>query len=79
MKPTIGRIVHYVYGEAEHRPAIIVHVWSPETVQLQVFNDTDPQGRANDARPQVDWQTSVPQDEDEKAPGTWHWPERVDA
>lgn len=49
-RPKEGRIVHYVMGhgphKGEHRPAIVVKVWGPECVNLQVFtdgeNDCDP-------------------------------------
>ena len=81
--PSIGRIVHYVLehgGEIHHRPAIIVHVWSPGhfmgTSQLQVFTDGDG-GAYNDGLPNVVWRTSVVQDEAEKKAGTWHFPEYV--
>jgi len=30
VKPTIGRIVHYILKTGEHRPAIIVRVWPGE-------------------------------------------------
>lgn len=60
--PSIGRIVTYVFPEAEGgmiRPAIIVRVWSdnptPATaVQLQVFTDA-----GNDRQEPVVWKTSV--------------------
>lgn len=78
--PSIGRIVHYVLPAGQHRPAIIVHVWSPGhfmgTSQLQVFCDGDG-GAYNDGLPNVVWRTSVVHDEETKAPGTWHWPEFV--
>lgn len=85
MKPTVGRIVHYVLpggsrNEGQHRPGIVVHIWSDRMeygglVQLQVFTDSDKDGRYNDQLPPVYWATSVKQDEEAKAPGTWHWPE----
>lgn len=88
--PSPGRIVHYVLPDGnypgEHRPAIIVKVWNdkdgnpqPDSlVNLQVFTDS-----VNDfitAHPGgsgIMWRTSVHNDEDEKALGTFHWPERV--
>lgn len=87
--PSVGRIVHFVTDknhnfrdEGVHRPAIIVHVWAPGhfmgSVQLQVFTDGNGQGH-NDGTPNVIWATSVTHDEDEKKPGTWHWPEHVPA
>lgn len=78
----VGRIVHYVLTETtnherrhEHRPAIIVHAWNDETVQLQVFTDASndgPQGGTG-----VVWRTSV-MHSDEHLPGTWHFPERIE-
>ena len=86
MKPTIGRIVHFVRAvtpvSTVERPAIIVHVWDEGsgeyggTVQLQVFNDGDG-GPSNDGLPNVTWETSVPFSAD-KGGFSWHWPERDD-
>ena len=77
MNPSIGRIVHYVLPDGtypgEHRPAIIVRTWSPTTVQLQVFVDGT---NDYDDYAGTIWATSVSQDEETKAPRTWHWPER---
>ena len=82
MKPSVGRIVHYVLPSGQvgaHRPAIVVHVWpggsgnpypDGETVQLQVFMD----GSNDWYFTSIHWATSVTHDEG-KAPGTWHWPE----
>ena len=82
MKPTIGRIVHFVqkkpagYGDAlVHLPAIIVAVWGDTCVNLQVFMD----GTNSDADEtnRVKWVTSATLDEAETPqPRTWHWPER---
>ena len=82
MKPTIGRIVHFVqknpvgYGEGVvHLPAIIVAVWGEACVNLQVFTagTNSDSGETN----RVKWTTSVTLDETEDPqPGTWHWPER---
>lgn len=82
MKPTIGRIVHFVqkkpegYGEGNiHLPAIIVAVWGDSCVNLQVFTDgssSEGQHYANG----VKWVTSATLDEDVMQPRTWHWPER---
>ncbi len=82
MKPTIGRMVHFVqkkpagYGDAlVHLPAIIVAVWGDSCVNLKVFTD----GTNSDAEEtnSVKWVTSVLLDETETPqPRTWHWPER---
>jgi hypothetical protein len=82
MKPTIGRIVHFVqkkpagYGDAlVHLPAIIVAVWGDTCVNLQVF--TDGTNSDADETNQVKWVTSATLDETETPqPRTWHWPER---
>lgn len=76
MIPSIGRTVHYVLNSGpsrgEHRPAIIVRVWDKiptddSLVQLQVFTDGENDGEENTV-----WRTSVHQDNESKAPGTWH-------
>lgn len=51
-------------------PAIIVNTWEHtsyenDEVNLKVFTDG-----SNDI-----WPTSIPHDQETKAPGTWHWPE----
>jgi len=73
MKPSVGRIVHYVsYGtpngeyKAECRAAIITQVFSDTVVSLCVLN---PSG--------LFFNTSIPFDEKAKG-GTWHWPERIE-
>jgi hypothetical protein len=81
MKPTIGRIVHYVqkrpswYGDTlVHLPAIIVAVWGDTCVNLEVFTD----GTNSDAEEtsRVKWITSANLNETETPqPCTWHWPE----
>jgi hypothetical protein len=85
MKPSIGRIVHFVqkkpagYGEGViHLPAIIVAVWGESCVNLQVFTD----GTNSDAQNMspVKWITSASLDASENPqPHTWHWPEIVQA
>jgi hypothetical protein len=91
MKLTIGRIVHFVlpgtilpgnkqHRAGAHRPAIIVAIncegTQHETLQIQVFTDGSNDGIGKDANRNLYWATSVRHDEDGKAPGTWHWPER---
>jgi hypothetical protein len=80
MKPSIGRIVHYVsYGtpggeyEKECRAAVVTDVPAgkdptedPSYVGLAVLN---PAGLFFDR--------DVRHSEDENQGGTWHWPERV--
>lgn len=81
MKPSVGRIVHYVSrGSAdgvftpECRAAIITEI-SPDTgrVALMVLN---PQG--------IFWDWGLEYSDENVAtgstykPGTWHWPERVE-
>ena len=88
----VGRFVHYVLSNGEHRAAVIVRTWETGTdvrglVNLQVFLDG-----SNDyatlplsggvaitqgTPPAIWWCTSVLNDDEGKAPGTWHWPERV--
>jgi hypothetical protein len=82
MKPTIGRIVHFVqkkpagYGEGVvHLPAIVVAVWGESCVNLKVF--TDGGNSDEDQMAPVKWVTSVSLDSSENPqPQTWHWPER---
>lgn len=85
---TEGRIVHFVMPNGEHRPAMVVKVWSKEVgrCNLQVFTDGN-----NDAQVVVAsnfaatsqvksglwWQTSIAFDDQDKAPGTWHWIEKA--
>ncbi len=75
---SVGRIVHYVlpdgHNAGDHRPAIIVRVWSPECVQLQVFTDGTNDGAGYGAG--IDWRSSVARDDSALKRGSWHWPER---
>lgn len=77
---TEGRIVHFVTSKGEHRPGIVVKVWSKETgcSNLQVFtdgfNDCQERGEFGTAQ-NVAWMTSVSYSEEAK-PRTWHYPER---
>lgn len=78
MKPTVGRIVHYVafgtlggeYAAGAHRAAMITAVEEEGagatigSVSLCVFNPTG-----------LHFRDMVPFDTN-GAPGTWHWPER---
>lgn len=49
--------------EGDHLAAIVVRIWSPQTVNLQVL----PDGEGSY------WKTSI---HDGEQPGSWHWPER---
>lgn len=79
MKPTVGRIVHFVLDEGkhagEHRPAIVVRVWSDDLINIEVFTDGENDGYGQSLRDNIVWQTSVRRD-DSHRPHTWHWPER---
>jgi hypothetical protein len=79
VKPTVGRIVIYVWPEemtvlnnhAAASPAVIVRTWEDtsyedDEVNLKVLADGE-----RDL-----WQTSVPYSET-KEPFTWHWPDRA--
>ena len=87
MKPTIGRIVHYVQEKPAlyrlqdgpkqmvHLPAIITAVWGDTCVNLQVFTDGTNSEDMNMSP--VKWVTSSTLDASENPqPRTWHWPER---
>jgi hypothetical protein len=67
-KPSVGRIVHFVYG-GNHFAAIITHVWSDNNVNLFAFDN----GLNQLALSVV---TSVTLDE-LKGDYTWHWPEKI--
>ncbi len=86
MKPTIGRIVHFVqqkpamYQPADgpkvlvHLPAIVTAVWGDTCVNLQVF--TDGTNSDDQHTSPVKWVTSSTLDETATRPSAWHWPER---
>lgn len=77
---TEGRIVHYVLPDGphqgEHRPAIVVKVWSKDvgTSNLQVFVDGENDGYP--AGTNVVWKTSITYSENPVS-GTWHWIEKA--
>ena len=75
MKPSVGRIVHYVSRgnpSGECRAAIITEADGSDTVGLIVFNPTvGVSGQRFDR--------AVANDEEWRAAGTWHWPERVES
>jgi hypothetical protein len=73
--PCVGRVVHYVstaYGA--HCAAIITRVYDDGRrayVTLAVFDD----GRTDESPVMI--RRGIRHDETAKAPGSWHWPERV--
>lgn len=79
MKPSIGRVVHYVsHGTplredgsqaytSECRAAIVTLINEDGTVGLAVLNPTG-----------MFFHESVMADHTENQGGTWHWPERVE-
>lgn len=77
--PSPGRIVHYVLKDGnrqgEHRPAVIVRVWTDSMVNLLVFADGENDREYTDEN-YVYWSGSKENDES-GTPGTWHWPEYV--
>ena len=82
MKPTVGRIVHYVVLDHRAQPldeigvtpklvcfaAIITKVVSAENVMLNVFSDCN-----------ASIISVFAAHSEEKLKGTWHWPEREEA
>lgn len=81
--PSIGRIVHFVLPNGQHRPAIIVRVFeeppTPASVaNLQVFLDGSNDAPAREpGASDLLWRTSVHQDAETMKPGTWHTPELI--
>ena len=83
---SIGRVVHYVLPNGEHRPATVARVWSqPEewnphsgmcnlVVTLDTPNDYGIMGTAPDK--DTVWKGSVYYS-DTPQPNTWHRPERT--
>lgn len=84
-----GDIVDYAlptgHSAGQYRPAMVVRVWGTlapgyvPPVNLQVFIDgtNDFQHGQPGALTGLIWATSVPYDQAEKKPGTWHWPEEA--
>jgi len=74
MKPTVGRIVLYRVGAADHAdlryngnqvlPAIVVRVFTDTCISLKIFTDG----------PTDVWKTSVVQGDGEYQ---WQWPQRA--
>ena len=89
MTPSVGRIVHYVsYGTpggeytSQCRAAVIAEVYPPEGGGLLSggeVQEREPQMCALVVlNPTGLFFNDCPQDEFDKAGGTWHWPERVE-
>ena len=91
--PSLGRIVHVVLKDGQHRAAIVAHDFGNDRPNLDVVLDL--QNDLNEeyfvrldlfpeeVRSFLRWHFgklslgSAVHDEDTKAPGTWHWPEKV--
>jgi len=73
MKPTNGRIVHFVNPEyGQPQAAIIAYVWGPTCVNLILQN-----GRTDFGDQVTPLRTSVMFDDAANPqPYTWHWPPR---
>jgi len=66
LKPTIGRIVHFVGPRGQHFPAIIYEVFEAG-ISIEIFGGVTPP-----------MQASIPYDESAAGIGTWHWPEKAE-
>lgn len=78
MKPTIGRLVHYVMLSGAHRAAMVVDVdWNTKVllpnVDLSVF--LAPADGLAAAIDKTMW-VQNPRFSEGMEPDTWHWPER---
>jgi hypothetical protein len=81
-KPSVGRIVGFVLGSGEVRPAIIVRVFEDDTGEIvdegvcnmQVFtNSNGNKGFGDsDGLPPVIWKTGIDYDESHE-PNTYHF------
>jgi len=83
MKPSIGRIVHYVsYGTpggeyaSECRAAVVTEVGEVYVPDGQERPEGTPVSLAVLNPGGMFFNRGVMQDESAKAGGTWHWPER---
>lgn len=78
MKPSVGRIVHYVAYNKTCMAAIVTALSDeePDSIHAVIFislrnvNDYITGG--------VQFLFNLPHDEADKKPGSWHWPERVE-
>lgn len=75
MKPSIGRIVHFVNDPTQPPiAAIIVAVWTDTCVNLRIFQD----GSNTQPTQFSEWVTSSTYDENTTPVArTWHWPPKV--
>ena len=88
MKPSVGRIVHYVsYGTpggeygSECRAAVVTEVgevFVPEGQAHSPLAERTPVSLAVLNPEGMFFNRGVMQDEGAQRGGTWHWPERVD-
>ena len=90
--PTLGRVVHYVLANGEHRAALVVREGGAHPalcVMLdaaldahlpvtQAVNGLLPESALPFARPAFQVQVEdVPEDRSGQRPHSWHWPERA--
>lgn len=69
MKPSVGRIVHWVDTHGQCVAALVYAVPDePHTALLTIFQSGIPLSHGE----------LTHQDEHGRAAGTWHWPERVE-
>lgn len=83
MKPSIGRIVHYVsYGtpggeySSECRPAIITKVYPSDGEGTLAEMNGPEEVHLTIFYPDGDFRKKCRHSEGSKTGGTWHWPER---
>ncbi|HYX83238.1 MAG TPA: hypothetical protein VE714_12640 [Gemmatimonadales bacterium] len=80
MKPSIGRIVHFVQNNV-HYPALILKVWSDTCVTLRVFhngNDKPVPGALNADEIAFSVPFAEPCAHCGRPDWSWHWPEHVE-
>jgi hypothetical protein len=72
----IGEVVGWVVPNGpyrgEVRPALVLRIWTPETVNLMAFPDSNTAGTSNDMLPSPMWATSSTFDPKKTNPGSWH-------
>lgn len=73
MKPSVGRIVHFVYNGV-HFAALVVRVWTDQCVNLFIFpNGSDPHPHFGLDGVATSVKYASPHLNESC---TWHWPER---